>query len=104
VTWIDFIPPVLLIVYGVLGFFTGVLRRIISLLSLYVACIAATGMGLQAGGLIQSATGLVPGPPTHPKTLCELPKNLCEACPMKMSPTTMRSASRPTLIVVPFRL
>jgi uncharacterized membrane protein required for colicin V production len=58
VTWIDFIPPVLLIVYGVLGFFTGVLRRIISLLSLYVACIAATGMGLQAGGLIQSATGL----------------------------------------------
>jgi uncharacterized membrane protein required for colicin V production len=57
VTWIEIFPVILIIGYAVLGYFTGVLRRLISLLSLYVACIAATGMGLQAGGLIQQATG-----------------------------------------------
>ena len=56
-TLIDALPIVLIIAYAALGYFTGVLRRIIGLLSLYVACIAATGMGLQAGGLIQQATG-----------------------------------------------
>lgn len=57
-TWIDVIPIVLVLVYALLGYFTGVLRRIIGLIGLYVACIAATGMGLQAGGLLQQATPL----------------------------------------------
>lgn len=55
-TWVDVIPVVLIVIYGVLGFFTGVLRRIIGLIGLYIACIAATGMGLQAGSLIQQGS------------------------------------------------
>ena len=55
-TWVDVLPIVLILVYGVLGFLTGVLRRIITLVGLYIACIAATGMGLQAGNLIQQAS------------------------------------------------
>jgi hypothetical protein len=55
VTWVDVLPIALLVVYAALGFLTGVLRRGISLVSLYVACIAATGMGVQAGNLIQQA-------------------------------------------------
>jgi uncharacterized membrane protein required for colicin V production len=58
VTWVDILPLVLVLVYGVLGFFTGVLRRVIGLIALYVACIAATGMGLQAGNLLQQASTL----------------------------------------------
>lgn len=54
--WIDLLPFVLVLVYGVLGFLTGVLRRIITLVGLYIACIAATGMGLQAGNIIQQAS------------------------------------------------
>lgn len=54
--WVDLIPVVLILVYGVLGFLTGVLRRIITLVGLYIACIAATGMGLQAGSIIQQAS------------------------------------------------
>ncbi len=56
-TWIDVLPIVLIIAYAILGYFTGVVRRIIGLLSLWVAGIAATGMGLQAGSLIQQAFG-----------------------------------------------
>jgi uncharacterized membrane protein required for colicin V production len=56
VTWVDVLPIVLVLVYGVLGYFTGVLRRIIGLVALYIACIAATGMGLQAGSLIQQGS------------------------------------------------
>ena len=55
-TWVDVIPIVLILIYGILGFFTGVLRRIVALVGLYIACIAATGMGLQAGNLIQQAS------------------------------------------------
>ena len=55
-TWVDVLPIALLVIYGVLGYFTGVLRRIIGLIALYIACIAATGMGLQAGSLIQQAS------------------------------------------------
>ena len=57
-TWVDIFPIVLIVVYAVLGYFTGVLRRIIGLIALYVACIAATGMGLQAGNIIQQASTL----------------------------------------------
>jgi len=55
-TWVDILPIVLILVYAVLGYFTGVLRRIIGLIAIYIACIAATGMGLQAGNLIQQAS------------------------------------------------
>jgi len=57
-TWVDILPIVLILVYGALGALTGVLRRVIGLIALYVACIAATGMGLQAGSLLQQASAL----------------------------------------------
>ncbi len=54
-TWIDVLPFVLIIVYAALGYFTGILRRGIGLVALYVGFLAATGMGLQAGNLINQA-------------------------------------------------
>lgn len=57
-TWVDVIPLVLIVIYAALGYFTGVLRRIIGLVALYVGCIAATGMGLQAGNLIQQGAAV----------------------------------------------
>jgi len=55
-TWVDAIPIVLLIGYGVLGYFTGVLRRLIGLVALYVAFVAATNMGLSAGSILQQTS------------------------------------------------
>lgn len=57
-TWLDVLPIVLIIGYGVLGYFTGVLRRGIGLIALYVGFLAATGMGLQAANILQQATSL----------------------------------------------
>ena len=57
-TWLDVLPIVLVIAYGVLGYFTGVLRRGIGLIALYVGFLAATGMGLQAANILQQATAL----------------------------------------------
>ena len=57
-TWIDVFPIVLVILYAVLGYFTGVLRRAIGLIALYVGFFAATGMGLQAASLLQTSSGL----------------------------------------------
>ncbi len=57
-TWLDVLPIVLVIVYAVLGYFTGVLRRGIGLVALYVGFLAATGMGLQAANILQQATSL----------------------------------------------
>jgi hypothetical protein len=54
-TWIDFIPIVLIAGYAVGGFFSGVVRRLIGLVALYVACWAATNMGQQAGGILQQS-------------------------------------------------
>jgi hypothetical protein len=54
-TWIDAVPLVLIPLYGVLGFFTGVLRRLIGLVALYLGFVAATNMGLQAGGILQQS-------------------------------------------------
>lgn len=56
-TWVDAIPIVLVLVYALLGFLTGVMRRLIGLVSIYVACVAATNMGLQAGGILQQSSG-----------------------------------------------
>ncbi|TMC00851.1 MAG: CvpA family protein [Chloroflexi bacterium] len=55
-TWVDAIPIVLVIGYGVLGYFTGVLRRLIGLVALYVAFVAATNMGLSAGSILQQTS------------------------------------------------
>jgi uncharacterized membrane protein required for colicin V production len=57
-TWLDVLPIVLIIGYGLLGYFTGVLRRGIGLVALYVGFLAATGMGLQAANILQQATSL----------------------------------------------
>jgi uncharacterized membrane protein required for colicin V production len=60
-TWIDFLVFGLLIVYTVGGFFTGVIRRLIGLVALYLALLAATNMGVQAGGILgQSSNFSVP--------------------------------------------
>jgi hypothetical protein len=57
-TWLDVLPFVLIIVYAALGYLTGVLRRGIGLIALYIGFLAATGMGLQAGHLLQQAASL----------------------------------------------
>ena len=57
-TWIDLMPLVLIAAYGVGGYFTGVVRRVIGVVALYVACWAATNMGLQAGGILQQSSNL----------------------------------------------
>src|SRR5260370_7912651 len=57
-TWVDLITIVLLIGYGVLGYFTGVLRRLIGLVALYLGVVAATNMGLQGGGILQQSSNM----------------------------------------------
>ncbi len=57
-TWIDVFPIVLVIVYGIGGFFSGLIRRFIGLIALFVAVWAATNMGLQAGGILQQTSQL----------------------------------------------
>jgi hypothetical protein len=57
-TWVDAIPFVLIVFYGLLGYFTGVLRRLIGLIALYLAFVAATNMGLQAGGILQQSSNM----------------------------------------------
>ena len=57
-SWVDLLPVALIVVYAALGLFTGVLRRVIGLIALYIGCIAATGMGLQAANIIQQASTL----------------------------------------------
>jgi uncharacterized membrane protein required for colicin V production len=52
VTWIDLLGIVVIIAYGVGGFFTGVVRRLIGFIALYLAVLAATNMGIQAGGIL----------------------------------------------------
>ena len=54
--WIDLIPIVLVVVYTVGGFFSGLIRRFIGLVALFVAVWAATNMGLQAGGILQQTS------------------------------------------------
>jgi uncharacterized membrane protein required for colicin V production len=52
VTWVDWLAIGLIAVYTVGGFFTGVIRRLIGLVAMYLALLAATNMGLQAGGIL----------------------------------------------------
>ena len=55
-TWVDLFPLVLLVVYGIGGLFSGLIRRFIGLAALFVAVWAATSMGLQAGGILQQTS------------------------------------------------
>lgn len=55
-TWIDIVGIVVIVGYGVGGFFSGVVRRLIGLVALYLAFLAATNMGLQAGGILQQSS------------------------------------------------
>ncbi|MGH7763218.1 MAG: CvpA family protein [Candidatus Dormibacteraceae bacterium] len=55
-TWIDLLPIVTIVVYGIGGYFTGVVRRVIGLVALYVACWAASNMGQQASGILQQSS------------------------------------------------
>jgi uncharacterized membrane protein required for colicin V production len=55
-TWIDLFAILLIVGYGVGGFFTGVLRRLIGFVALYVGLFAATNMGLQAALILQQAS------------------------------------------------
>ena len=57
-TWIDVISILLIVAYGVGGFFTGVLRRLIGFVALYVALLAASHMGVQTGGILQQSSNL----------------------------------------------
>lgn len=55
---LDVLPIALVVVYGVLGIFTGVVRRLIGLVAVYLAFVGATNMGLQAGGILQQSSSL----------------------------------------------
>ena len=57
-SWIDLFPFVLLIAYGVGGFFAGLIRRFIGLVALFVAFWASTNMGLQAGAILQQTSSI----------------------------------------------
>jgi uncharacterized protein YacL len=58
VNWLDVMPIVLIVAYVALGLFTGVLRRLIGLIALYLAFVGATNMGLQAGQIMQQSSNL----------------------------------------------
>jgi hypothetical protein len=58
VNGLDLLPILLLVFYGALGFLTGVIRRVIGLIAVYLAFIGATNMGLQAGGILQQSSNL----------------------------------------------
>ena len=55
-SWIDLIPFVLVVAYGAGGFFSGLIRRFIGLIALFVAVWAATNMGIQAGLILQQTS------------------------------------------------
>jgi Colicin V production protein len=58
VSWLDALPIVLVLVYAALGLFTGLLRRVLGIIGLYLAFVGATNMGLQAGGIMQQSSAL----------------------------------------------
>lgn len=52
----DVLAILVIAAYGVGGFFTGVVRRLIGFVAMYAAFWAATLMGLQAGGILQQTS------------------------------------------------
>ena len=57
-TWVDTFPIVLIIGYAIGGFFSGMIRRFIGLVALFVAVWAATNMGQQAGAILQQTSSV----------------------------------------------
>ena len=55
---LDLVPIVLVIVYAALGFFSGIVRRLIGIIGVYISFLAATNMGLQAGALLQQSSSI----------------------------------------------
>ena len=55
-TLLDVVPVLLILVYAAGGFFSGLIRRFIGLIALFVAVWAATNMGIQAGGILQQTS------------------------------------------------
>jgi len=56
VTLVDIVPILLVLAYAGGGFFSGLIRRFIGLIALFVAVWAATNMGIQAGGILQQTS------------------------------------------------
>jgi len=56
VNLLDALPIVLILVYAALGFLTGLVRRFIGLIGLYLAFVGATNMGIQASGILQQSS------------------------------------------------
>jgi len=56
VTLVDIVPILLILAYAAGGFFSGLIRRFIGLIALFVAVWAATNMGIQAGGILQQTS------------------------------------------------
>jgi uncharacterized membrane protein required for colicin V production len=55
-TWIDVLAILVIVGYGVGGFFSGVVRRLIGFIAMYAAFWAATTMGLQTGTILQQTS------------------------------------------------
>ncbi len=55
-TWIDIFPIVLIAAYGVGGFFSGLIRRFIGLIALFIGLWAGTNLGIQAGAILQQTS------------------------------------------------
>ena len=55
-TLVDIVPILLVLAYAGGGFFSGLIRRFIGLIALFVAVWAATNMGIQAGGILQQTS------------------------------------------------
>ncbi len=55
-TLVDVLPVLLILAYAAGGFFSGLIRRFIGLIALFVAVWAATNMGIQAGGILQQTS------------------------------------------------
>jgi uncharacterized membrane protein required for colicin V production len=58
VNWLDVLAIALVIAYAGLGFFSGIVRRLVGIVGVYVSFLAATNMGLQAGQLLQQSSNL----------------------------------------------
>jgi uncharacterized membrane protein required for colicin V production len=58
VNWLDVLPILLIVVYGALGYFSGVVRRLIGIIGVYLSFLAANGMGLQAAGILQQSSSV----------------------------------------------
>ena len=55
-TWIDWLAVGLVVGYALGGFITGVFRRLLGMVAVPIAFLAATNMGLQAGLILQQSS------------------------------------------------